>query len=128
MLQKMKKQAGAIEILYTNRGQISEATTSNIFLAKNGILYTPIEGILEGVTKKTVTGLANSLGYKVIPKIILVKDLYDADEVFLTATNKKVLPIVQVNDVLIGEGDQKGKVGPVSKKLYTAYCEMIKNN
>lgn len=126
LLQPLKKREDAIEILYTTKGIVSEATTSNIFYVKNGILYTPIEGILQGVTKKVVTEIAESLGYKVISKIVSLKDLYDADEVFLTATNKKVLPIIQINDVLIGVGDKKGKVGIISLNLLEKYNQILK--
>jgi branched-chain amino acid aminotransferase len=126
MLQPLKKKEGAIEVLYTNKGLISEATTSNIFYVKNEILYTPVDGILQGITKKIITEIAEKLGYKVISKIVSLKDLYDADEVFLTATNKKVLPIVQINDVLIGFGDLKGKSGKISLELLKEYNKLVK--
>jgi branched-chain amino acid aminotransferase len=128
MLQPLKKKAQAIEILYVNKGIVTECTTSNIFFIKNGVLYTPIDDILQGITKKIVIDLANKLNIQVISKIVSLKDLYDADEVFLTATNKKVLPIVQINDILIGAGDKKGKSGQISLKLLESYNNLLKNN
>lgn len=122
VLQREKNKFGAIEILYINRGKVLEPTTSNIFLVNKNTIITPKENILEGVTRKTVIKLAKKAGYGVVEKNILESELYKADEVFITATNKKVLPIVQINNKKIGNG----KVGEVSKELNNLFGEYIK--
>jgi len=122
VLQKGKKKSGAVEILYTHKGKILEATTSNIFIVKGNKVITPKIDVLAGITRKIVMELATKAGHIVVERNIKEKELYTADEVFITATNKKVLPIVKVNDQKIG----KGTVGEVSKTLNTAYEDYIK--
>jgi len=120
-LQKKRKRAGAVEVLYINNGYILEATTSNVFILKNNQIITPKENILEGMTKRLIIKLAKEAGYKVIERKIKVSELYKADEVFLTATNKKVLPIVKIDNKIIS----KKKVGEISKKLLELYKKEI---
>lgn len=121
-LQKEKKKKGAIEILYTNGGKIYEASTSNIFIIKKGKIYTPKNGVLNGITRKTTIKIAKT--HKVIEKDISVKELFAADEVFLTATNKKVLPIVEID----GKKISNGKPGEITKELLSNLEEYIKEN
>jgi branched-chain amino acid aminotransferase len=121
LLQNKKIKEKAIEILYTSQGNILEASTSNIFIIKNNTLYTPKDNILKGITRKLIIDIANKLKYKVEEKEISTKELFDADEVFLSATNKKVLPIVQIDSKIIKDG----KVGEITRKLLEEYNKLI---
>lgn len=121
LLQKKKLKENAIEILYTWNNTVLEASTSNIFIVKDKTLYTPKENILRGITRKLVLQIAIKLGYKAIEKEISIKELLQADEVFLSATNKKVLPIVQIDSHIIGNGE----VEEVTKKLLEKYDKLI---
>lgn len=121
LLQKRKREEKAIEILYTYQDLILEASTSNIFIIKDKTLYTPKENILKGITRKLIIDSAKKLKYQVQEKEISIKELLAADEVFLSATNKKVLPIVEVDSHKINGG----KVGEITKELLNEYTILI---
>jgi branched-chain amino acid aminotransferase len=121
LLQKRRYKEKAVEILYIHQDKVLEASTSNIFIIKKGVLYTPKENILKGITRKVIIQIANRLKYKVVEKEITLKELYGADEVFLSATNKKILPIVQVDTHKIG----KGLVGGITQVLLKEYQNLI---
>ncbi|MEZ0541009.1 aminotransferase class IV [Fibrella arboris] len=110
------KAAGAQDVLYHKDGEISELSRSNIFLVTGNRLITPNRNILYGVTRRTILALAES-DFQIEERPVLLSDLYEADEVFTTSTNKKVLPIVQIGDFQIADG----RVGPVSKQLLARF-------
>ena len=120
-LAKEKKKAGAVEILFTYRGKILECSTSNFFIVKEGKIITPKIDILYGTTRNVIMTLAKKAGYKVEEREMKVGELRTADEAFLTATNKDVMPIVQVDSRKIN----RGKVGPVTKHLMTLFTEFV---
>ena len=94
----------AIEAVYVDRnGRVLEGTTSNLFAFFSGTLVTPNSGILSGVTRKAVLDLAAKLGPVDLRDLSLV-ELLTADEVFITGTNKMIVPAVQVDDTVIGDG------------------------
>lgn len=121
MLQKKKREQGATEILYVCEGKVSEASTSNIGIIKGGVMVTPHDNILRGLTMKVVVDLAKKDGIKVEEREITLDELLSADEVFLMATNKRVLPVVKVDDHIISDG----KVGETSRRLLALYNEHI---
>lgn len=121
LLQKKRKKEKAIEILYTSGGLIYEASTSNIFIVKDKNIFTPQNDILKGVTRALTIRLAKKLKYTVIEKDILISEMLAADEVFITATNKKVLPIVKIDSHIV----DNGKVGQITKELLNAYNKSI---
>jgi len=121
LLQNKRLKARAVEILYTNNTLVLEASTSNIFIVKDNVVCTPKDNILRGITRKLVLELAHKLKYKTNEKEISIDELFDADEVFLSATNKKILPIVQIDSHTIGDG----KVGKITKKLLEEYIKLI---
>jgi branched-chain amino acid aminotransferase len=104
--------AGAFELLYYARGELREAATSNVFLVKGNILFTPATGILPGITRATILELAQA-EMAVEVRTIPMDELREADEVFLTATNKDVLPVVAIDGHPVGNGH----TGPVSQRL-----------
>jgi branched-chain amino acid aminotransferase len=119
---KKKLEEKAIEILYTCEGHGLEASTSNFFIVKNGIIITPLVDILFGVTRKVVIKIAKKTGFKVLERKVKIQEVYAADEVFLTATNKDIVPIVKVNNKKIGNG----KVGKVTKFLMEELANFLK--
>ncbi len=113
----------AAEILYVWRGQVLEASTSNFFMVKNKTLFTPKNEVLEGVTRKLVIKLAKENKIKVVEKNITLKEVLEADECFVTATDKEVLPVVKIDNQIIGAGYP----GEQTKKLLTLYRELRDN-
>ncbi len=122
-LQAEKKKRGATEILYLSRGEILECSTSNFFLVKKGKLITTKEGILAGVTRQIVFELAKKLKIPVEERPIKITELKTADEAFITATNKNILPIVIIDKIKIGSG----LPGPITKVLISEFETLIKN-
>lgn len=117
-LQEERIKAKAIEILFVSRGFVREASTSNIFILKGNNLITPYEGILLGITRDFTLKLAKPL-YHVEERNIRTEELFSADEVFLTATNKEIVPIVTIDGKKIGDG----KVGKNTKTLMRLFRE-----
>jgi len=108
------KERGFDDALFINSNKnISEGTTFNIFIIKKGILITPKNNILNGVTREKVIDLAKKIGYEVIEKEIKLEEVYNSDEVFITGTTKRVVPIIQINDKIINNK----KIGPITKNL-----------
>lgn len=116
-LQKKRLAAEAIEILYTTDSQVLECATSNIFIVKNGVLHTPDSGVLKGVTRKVVLGLASE-AYPTKERPISIDELLGADEVFITGSFKDIVPIVFVDEHAIGSG----KPGPITKHLMARFA------
>lgn len=121
LLQKQKNKQKALEILYINNGEALECSTSNLFIVKNETLFTPKENVLNGVTRQKVLEIAKKNKIKTNETRVTFEDLKNADEVFITATNKKVVPIVKIDDFQIGDG----KVGEMSKFLLGEYTNLI---
>jgi branched-subunit amino acid aminotransferase/4-amino-4-deoxychorismate lyase len=100
-------------------GNITEGGGYNIFALKNDVLMTPVRGVLEGVTRKTVLELAKARGIKTLVDHIPVDALYHADEIFMSTTAGGVMPITQLDGQSVGGG----QVGPVTRTLWEAYWE-----
>jgi branched-chain amino acid aminotransferase len=118
-------QVGAGEgLMLTENGYVAECTGDNAFFAKGGVVYTPAAflGILEGITRKTAMDLLGEMGVVVVEGTYTRFDLYTADECFLTGTAAEVIPMVKLDDRLIGDG----KPGPITRKLmdeFRAYVD-----
>ena len=108
-------------LMLTREGYVGEATGDNIFLVKNGQLLTPPAtiGILQGITRDTVITLAEEAGISVFEPIMTQYDVYNADEAFLTGTAAEVIPAVEFDGRLIGDG----KPGPMTRQLMAAFRE-----
>lgn len=106
-------------IALDSQGYVSEASGENIFMIKNGAIYTPSSGssILPGITRHSVITLARDLGYTVTQRPIPRESLYIADEVFFTGSAAEVTPIAEIDHIPIGQGSR----GPVTKELQDAY-------
>lgn len=104
------------------RGKVAEAPGENIFMVKNGILYTPKLGnILAGITRDTVITLARDLGYPVKEKDLTPSYLKSADEVFLTGTAAEIAPVYQIDQTRIKE-----KLGPFTRKLQKLFSRVVR--
>lgn len=123
LAQKSAKEVGAIEALYVNSvtTEIYEATTSNIFVVKDGRVLTPKDEILTGTTRNVVIELCKQEKIPVDETPIYLKDLSKFDEAFLTAANKEVLPVTAIDDQTVGDG----KVGPISKLLEEKFKQKV---
>lgn len=109
-------------LLLDNEGMVAEGSGENIFIVRNGILYTPeLTSALEGITRDTVLYLAQQEGYEVIEKRITRDEIYIADEAFFTGTAAEVTPIRELDNRLIG----KGLPGPVTQQLQTVYLDLV---
>lgn len=117
--------AGCLEAIMLNtKGEVAECTADNIFLVKRGELRTPPRdaGILEGITRNTVMELARAAGIPVSECATTRHDVYTADEIFLTGTGAEVIPVVKVDDRVIGTG----KPGPITRQLRERYQALVR--
>ncbi len=102
-------------IMYNHEGYVAEATGDNVFIVRDGVIYTPPAeaGSLEGVTQRVVIRLAKEENFEVVEKNLTRFDLYVCDEFFLTGTAAEVIGIVEIDGRVIGDG----KPGPITKLL-----------
>jgi branched-chain amino acid aminotransferase len=105
-------------ILLTAEGFVADGSGENVFIVKDGELYTPdlSTSILPGITRDTIIQIAQDLGYTVHEKSLIRSDLYLADEAFMTGTAAEVTPLRAVDDVEIG-------VGPITLEIQEAYLD-----
>lgn len=102
----------AYDVLYHYRGHVLEVSRSNFFIVKNGVIITANEGVLMGITRKSVIELAAD-HYPVEERPIALEELWAADETFMTGTTKKVLPVTRIDEHVFGHGEP----GPVTRDL-----------
>ncbi|MEE8428109.1 MAG: aminotransferase class IV, partial [Gammaproteobacteria bacterium] len=103
-------------------GYVAEGSGENIFVVRNGVLYTPdLTSALEGITRDTIMELAAAEGLPVQEKRITRDEVYIADEAFFTGTAAEVTPIREVDGRKIGAGGR----GPITERLQTKYFEIV---
>ena len=101
------------------RGRIAECTGANIFLVQDGVLHTPTpDCFLDGITRRTVIGLAEKRGYRVVDRSIMPEELADSEEVFVTGTAAEVTPVRQIDDLTF-------KVGIVGQQMMEDYDALV---
>jgi branched-chain amino acid aminotransferase len=110
-------------LLLNQEGTIAEGAGQNIFLVKNGKVYTNEEdsSILMGITRETVIRIAKDLGFKVRIGRLSVGQLLSADEAFFTGTASEVTPIRELDQRVVGSGGR----GPITEKLQSAYLDAV---
>jgi len=115
--------AGADEALLLDpEGYVAEGSGENIFIVRDGVLYTPeVTSCLNGITRATLINLAEDLGIKVIEKRLTRDEVYIADEAFFTGTAAEVTPIREVDGRQIGEGRR----GPLTTQLQQLYFDTV---
>jgi branched-chain amino acid aminotransferase len=113
----------ALEAIYVHpeTQEFYEGTVSNFFAVQGDVLLTPPAGILKGITRKFVMELAKNLEIECKEQSLYVHDIPSFQEVFITGSSKQVLPIVQIDEITIGNGT----VGPISQKLKQAFEDSI---
>ncbi|HEY2419678.1 MAG TPA: aminotransferase class IV, partial [Steroidobacteraceae bacterium] len=112
--------AGADTVVLTDgAGNVVEGPGFNIFCVRDGVVVTPEEGVLEGVSRRTVIEIAQKLGMRVELRNLPADELRGADEAFLSTSGGGVLPVTQVDDQVIGQGSP----GPVTQRLLKTYWE-----
>ncbi len=110
-------------IMLNASGNLAESTTSNLFFAHNGTLFTPALGcgILPGITRSMVMRLAQENGISVEEGSLPLEALISSDEIFITGTVKRVMPVTQIDGDSIGSG----RPGPISKKMMRLYENLL---
>ena len=105
-------------ILLTAEGFVADGSGENVFIVKEGVIYTPdlSTSILPGITRDTVIQIAQDIGYRVVEKSLIRSDLYLADEAFMCGTAAEVTPLREVDDVELG-------VGEVTLAIQKAYLD-----
>lgn len=116
-LAKERQKQGALEILYIFHDYVLEGSTSNFFIFKGNTLITPKDNILLGTTRNLLLKLL-AKEFKIEERDIKSAELKEADEAFLSATNKEVLPIIKIDNLVIGTG----KIGKNTKKVMEIFA------
>ena len=109
-------------MLLDNEGYVAEGSGENIFIIKDGIIYTPdLTSALNGITRKSVFQIAKTLGYELVEKRITRDEVYICDEVFFTGTAAEVTPVREVDNRTIGSGTR----GPITEKIQTMFFDIV---
>jgi len=117
---KSEKLGYADALMLDWRGYVAEATGANVFFVKNGVIHTPDpDCFLDGITRRTVIGLAKKRGIEVIERIIMPEELSDFSECFITGSAAEVTPVSEI-------GDDRFTPGKISKTLLDDYMALVR--
>ena len=109
-------------LLLDHEGFVAEGSGENLFIVRNGVLYTPeTTSALEGITRETILTIAKEQGLEVKEKRITRDEVYVADEAFFTGSAAEVTPIREYDDRQIGTGTR----GPITEKIQTLYFDYV---
>ena len=109
-------------LLLDPEGYVSEGSGENVFIVKQGKIYTPdLASCLDGITRDAILTIAKDQGIDVIEKRITRDEVYCADEAFFTGTAAEVTPIRELDNRTIGEGRR----GPITEKLQTIFFDVV---
>lgn len=118
-LQQKIKQHNAVDVLYHQQGEVSEFPRANFFIVtKDDVVVTPKKNILQGITRKKILELA-SKEFHVEEGVVTLNDIRTAKEAFMTSTTKRILPVVQVDNIIIG----KSTSGPITTRIDEALAK-----
>ena len=112
------KRLNAEDVLYHWNGLVSESSRSNFFIVKNGVLHTPDQHILMGITRKQILKIAGN----VVIRPISLEEVWEAEEAFITSTTKVLLPVTQIDERKIGNG----KPGPITMGILENFRKLEK--
>ena len=123
--QEAKRNGYDEAILLDKLGNVSEAPGENIFIVKDDEIITPplSSSALAGITRDSIFELAKDRGYKVVIREITRSELYIADEVFLSGTAAEIIPIIRIDQNIIGNG----KIGIITSELIADYTDVVMN-
>lgn len=117
------KAAGAHDVLYRQGNEVSEFPRFNFFIVtKDNVIVTPAKNVLHGITRARVLDLA-AKQFTTAETVVTLNDIRDAKEAFITSTTKQILPVVQIDDIIIGDG----KPGNITLQLDAQLQEVIKS-
>lgn len=104
-------------------GHVCELSAANVFLVRDGVLYTPdtSNDILEGISRRTVLELAKEMDIEVRERTIDLTELYVADEIFASGTSAFVTPVIEIDKRRVGDGS----IGPVTARLQKRYYDLM---
>lgn len=127
ILAKREALAGGYQeaILLDAEGHVSEASGENVWMVRDGVVYTPALGssLLSGITRDSILKIAREdLGLTVVERTLARDELYIADEVFLCGTAAEVTPVRELDDRTIGRGDR----GPITKRIQDRFFEVVR--
>ncbi|MFG6430980.1 branched-chain amino acid transaminase [Roseateles sp. LYH14W] len=110
-------------LLLDASGFVSEGAGENLFVIKNGVVYTPdlSAGALNGITRNTIFSICQDLGLKLVEKRITRDEVYICDEAFFTGTAAEVTPIRELDRIEIGSGSR----GPITEKIQSAFFDIV---
>jgi branched-chain amino acid aminotransferase len=122
--EEARRNGYAEAIVLNKEGNVAEGPGENLFLVRDGEIYTPglSESILDGITRNTLITLAEERGYEVHDNVSISRgELNTADELFFTGSAAEVTPIKRVDNVTIGDGSR----GPVTEELQSAFFDLV---
>ncbi len=109
-------------LLLDTEGYVSEGAGENVFIVRNGVIYTPdVASCLDGITREAVITIARDLGIEVREKRMTRDEVYCADEAFFTGTAAEITPIREVDDRTIGSGRR----GPITEQLQNVFFDTV---
>ncbi len=114
-------------LLLDASGFVSEGAGENVFVVKNGVVYTPdlSAGALNGITRNTILHICKDLGIELVQKRITRDEVYISDEAFFTGTAAEVTPIRELDRIEIGNRGDGGSRGPVTEKIQSAFFDIV---
>lgn len=111
---------GFFEVLYVHNSRITECTSSNIFFIKGNKLITPKDEVLPGITRKIIIDISSKY-FDVEERTVFLHELYDFDEVFITSTDKEVLPVIAIDQHYFN----KGLIGDKTKLMMKIFNDYV---
>lgn len=117
---KAEKNGYADALMLDWRGYVAEATGANVFFIKDGVIHTPTADVfLDGITRRTVMGLARKRGIEVIERVIKPEEMADFSECFITGSAAEVTPVSEI-------GEYRFTPGEISKQMLDDYMELVR--
>ncbi|MEA2277622.1 MAG: branched-chain amino acid aminotransferase, partial [Solirubrobacteraceae bacterium] len=110
-------------ILLDDHGHVSEGSGENIFVVREGRIYTPPQtaGILDGINRKSAIQIARDLGFEVVERDLARAELYLADEIYMTGTAAELVPVREVDDHAVGTGEP----GEITRAVQSAFEDAL---
>ena len=114
-------------MLLDANGFVSEGSGENLFMVKDGVVYTPdlSAGALNGITRNTVLHICQDLGVEVVQKRITRDEIYISDEAFFTGTAAEITPIRELDRIELGKASYVGSRGPITEKIQNAFFDIV---
>jgi len=117
---RAEREGFADAVMLDWRGQVAECTGANIFFVKDGVIYTPTpDCFLDGITRRTVIGLAKQRGWQVVEKAIQPEELEGFTECFITGTAAEVMPVGSIGEYTFTPGE-------ITRTLMDDYAALVR--